>query len=225
MASAVLEKRAKTLADVLHALGDIPLERIRFPVGSATEDDVIRLLDGDDKHICELIDGVLVEKALGFWESTIASVLVQHIWNYLDRHDLGIAFTADGPFRVQRGRIRFPDTGFVSWDRLPGRELPTAPILDAVPNLAVEVISKSNTPREMEIKLVDYFGAGVQLVWYIYPLQSMALIYTSVTKKKEIGIDGVLEGGKVLPGFRVPLKKLLTRTTPRSRRNGSSPRK
>ncbi len=221
----LLTKAGKSLADVLHALGDIPPERIGFPIGTATEEDVIRHLDGGDNRIYELIDGVLVEKAMGFWESTIATLLSHYLWAYLDVRDLGIAFGTDGPFRVRRGRVRFPDNGFISWDRLPGRELPTDPILDAVPNLCVEVISKTNTPREMELKLLDYFRAGVELVWYIYPLRRVALAYTSPTKKKEIGIDGVLEGGKVLPGFQVPLKKLLTRTAPRSRRNGSSSRK
>src|SRR5688500_17168050 len=117
MATGVLEKRSKTLAEVLHRLGDIPVERIRVPAGSATAQDVIQLLDGDDNHICELIDGVLVEKTMGVRESMIALKCGQHLGNYLDEHDIGIAFTTDGPIRLRRGRIRFPDTGFVSWDR------------------------------------------------------------------------------------------------------------
>ncbi len=45
-------------------------------------------MDGDDKHLYELIDGVLVEKTMGLWESMLASLVVHHIWSYLDIHDL-----------------------------------------------------------------------------------------------------------------------------------------
>ncbi len=218
MATGVLAKRSRSLAEVLHRLGDIPVERIRLPIGSATEADVIRLLDGDDKHICELIDGVLVEKDMGWRESVIAVQCGRHIANYLDEHDLGIVFGTDGPVRLRRGRIRFPDTGFVSWDRITDDDYLEHPILDAVPNLTIEVISKGNTPREMALKLRDYFRAGVQLVWYIYPKTETALAYTSPTAKKEILIDGSLDGGKVLPGFSLPLRKLLA--LPRRRGNG-----
>ena len=225
MATATLEYCTDSLADMLHRLGDIPLERIRFPAGRATEADVIKYMEAADKRLYELIDGVLVEKAMGFWESSIASIIVQHFWNFLDDYDLGIAFSAHGPFRVRVGRIRFPDTGFISCDRLPCDDVPRAPILAAVPNLAAEVISKSNTVREMENKLLDYFGAGVQLVWYIYPETQTAVVYTSPTRKKTIGPDGTLDGGKVLPGFNLPLKKLFARTrrrgTGRQRGNGA----
>lgn len=226
MATGVLAKPSKTLAEVLHDLGDIPVERIRFPIGSATEKDVIRLLDGDDKHICELINGVLVEKTMGVRESIIALNCGHHICGYLEEHDRGIAFTADGPIRIKRGRIRFPDTGFVSWDRITDDDFLESAILDAIPNLAVEVISKGNTPREMELKLRDYFRAGVELVWYIYPKTQTAVVYTSATSKKAITIDGSLDGGKVLPGFSLPLKKLFARTRRRSngRQRGNASR-
>ena len=217
MATAVLEKPEKTLADVLHDLGDIPVERIRFPIGSATEEDVIRLLDGDDKHLCELIDGVLVEKDMGVRESIIGLRCGRYVDAYLEDHDRGIVFGSDGPVRLKRGRIRFPDTGFVAWERILDDDYLEHAILDAVPNLAIEVISKGNTRREMELKLEDYFRAGVQLVWYNYPKTQSAIVYTSPSSKKEIGIDGALDGGKVLPGFSLPLKKLFARTR---RRNG-----
>jgi Uma2 family endonuclease len=211
MASIALDKPVKTLADVLHELGDIPLERIVVPVGTATEQDVIEALEAADKRLYELIDGVLVEKTMGMKESIIAAICCQHICNYLDTNDRGIAFTADGPIRIRPGRIRIPDAGFVSWQRLGADELPDDPILDVIPELAAEVISKSNTPKEMTRKLKDYFEAGVRLVWFIYPKTQSALAFTSPTAKKEISLDQSLEGGKVLPGFSLPLKALFSR--------------
>jgi Uma2 family endonuclease len=209
MATAVIEK--ETLADLLHAVGDVPLERVRLPIGNATEEDVIKWLDGDDKHICELVDGVLVEKAMGFRESLMGAYIAQLLNAFADEHDLGFVTGADGPYRLRPGRIRFPDTSFVSWEQFPDGEIPDDAICDAVPELVVEVISEGNTRREMETKLEDYFGAGVRLVWYVYPKTKSALVFTSPTKKKEIDEAGSLDGGKILPGFRLPLAKVFAR--------------
>jgi Uma2 family endonuclease len=208
MPHAILESGTRSLADVLHDLGDVPPARIRFPTGNATEDDVLRLLDGDEKRICELIDGVLVEKTVGVRESMIAALIAHYLQEFVLAHELGLVFSTDGPFRLRPGRVRFPDTGFVSWDQFPDGKLPSDAIFDVAPDLAVEVISDGNTCREMERKLRDYFAAGVRLVWYIYPITKTALAYTSRTRKKEIAATGALDGGKVLPGFSLPLAKI-----------------
>jgi len=201
------------LAEVLDRLGNVPLERIRFgsSFGSATEEDVLRLLDGDDKHICELIDGVLVEKPMGLKESMIATVVIQHINNFLDEQDLGFAFSPDAPIRIRPGRIRFPDTGFISWKRLPNEEFPEWAISDVMADLAVEVLSKSNTVKEMELKLDDYFTAGAKLAWIINPKTETVDVYTARHAIKTLTNADSLDGGKVLPGFSLPIKKLFAR--------------
>jgi Uma2 family endonuclease len=202
----------QTFAELLRELGDVPLERILLnpPIGTATEDDLVALLDGLKKRLCELVDGVLVEKTTGARESIIASIVSFYFWSYLEENDLGIAGTADGPIRIRPGRIRMPDAFFVSWERLPDEEVPDAAILDAIPDLAVEVISKGNTAEEMKRKLRDYFRAGVRLVWYLYPKTQTAVMYTSPTAKRTVRKDQAVTGGKVLPGFSVPLAELFT---------------
>src|SRR5215468_1891250 len=69
---------ADNLAELVEQLGDIPLERIRMrpPPGTATEADVLAALEAPRKRICELIDGVLVEKPMGYTESILASYLI-----------------------------------------------------------------------------------------------------------------------------------------------------
>ena len=191
MATATLVSPVKTLGEVLHELGDISPNRIAMPVGTATEKDVIDAMEAADKRLYELVDGVLVEKIMGVYESLLGMKCGHYLLAYLEDHDRGLVFGADGPFRIRVGRIRFPDVCFISWDRLPGEELPEDPILDASPNLAIEVISKGNTPREMGLKLEDYFNAGVQLVWFIYPKTKTAVVYTSPTSKKELTKDQV----------------------------------
>ena len=61
--------------------------------------------------------------------------------------------------------------------------------------------SRSRSPDDR----ADYFAAGVKLVWYLYPKTKSAVAYTSPTRKKEVAPTGSLDGGKVLPGFSLPL--------------------
>jgi Uma2 family endonuclease len=106
------------------------------------------------------------------------------------------------------GKVRLPDTGFISWDRLPGREAPTDPILDLAPDLAVEILSKSNTKAEMKRKLREYFEAGVRLVWLIDPKTRTILVHTSSKASTKLAVGQSLDGGDVLPGFALPLAEL-----------------
>ena len=196
-----------TVADLIDRLGGIPAERIRLnpPLGTATEHDLIRLLDGADKRIYELIDGVLVEKAMGTREGLFAAYMCRVIGNHAEEFDLGLVFAGDSPFRLRLGLVRFPDVSFVSWNRVPGDEFPDDPVTKIIPDLAVEVLSPSNTVAEIELKLDHYFEAGVRLAWVVDPKKQKARIYTSRSRIQEIDDEGVLVGGKVLPGFRLPL--------------------
>jgi Uma2 family endonuclease len=210
---------ADTLADLLERLGNIPLDRIRLhpAPGTATERDVIAIRGTRDHHLCELIDGVLVERAMGTKESLLASLIVHYLWDFLETHDLGLALGPDGVVRLWPGRIRIPDAAFFSWARLPNGELPDEAIASIVPDLAIEVISKSNTPGEMALKLNDFFRAGIRVVWVLYPKTRTAEVYTSPTDCKNVGRGGKLLGGDVLPGFSLSLSSLFSRAT-RSKR-------
>jgi Uma2 family endonuclease len=202
-----------TVADLLHQLGDIPPNRILWdPVpGTATEADVVRHVDGDNKRLVELIDGTLVEKTMGAYEGRVGGLVVYYLENFLDNHDLGITFGADSTFRILPRQVRLPDASFVSWTKLPNRELPAESVASLVPDLAVEVLSESNTRREMERKRKDYFTAGVRLVWQIDPDTHTAEVFTKPDDPATIGPDGELDGADVLPGFRLSLARLFER--------------
>jgi Uma2 family endonuclease len=102
--------------------------------------------------------------------------------------------------------VRIPDVSFVSWQRIPGEEFPADAIAGLIPDLAVEVLSESNTRAEIELKLDHYFETGVRAAWVIDPKKKSAVVYNSRTRVKEIGTDGDLTAPKVLPGFRLPLR-------------------
>jgi Uma2 family endonuclease len=201
---------SETVADLIEQLGGIPAYRIRLkPMpGTATEEDVVRWLDGPNKRMFELIDGTLVEKAVGVREAIMAAFLVRRLGDYCDETDAGVVVGADGPFRLRLGLIRYPDVSYISWDRMPGGVVPDDAVCRVIPDLAVEVLSESNTQAEIERKLDNYFEAGVRLAWVIDPKSQSAATYSSRTRSRTAGIDGELTGGKVLPGFRLPIRDL-----------------
>jgi Uma2 family endonuclease len=77
-----------------------------------------------------------------------------------------------------------------------------------VPDLAVEVLSKSNSPREMARKRDEYFRAGVRLVWEIDPRTRTVRVYTAVDLFEVLTVADTLTGGDVLLGFTLPLADL-----------------
>lgn len=201
--------RDLTLADLLDRFGPMPVTRIRYdpPPGTATEQDVITL-EARENRLCELVDGILVEKTVGFYESFLALRLARLLLAFVERHALGIVAGADGMLRLAPGLVRIPDVSFVSWERLPQRRIPRQPIPDLVPDLVVEVLSAGNTPREMEQKLQEYFTAGVRLVWYVVPTLQEVHFYTAPDQYEVITADQNLHGGAVLPGFTLSVRQL-----------------
>lgn len=195
---------------MLHRLGDVPPDRIlaRPAPGTATPGDVLRLCDGEPKRLCELVDGVLVEKAYGHLESRLAAELGYRIGTYLNGNNLGILTGPDGPYTFDNNPIYLPDVAFVSWDNIPPDADPATPMPDWVPSLAVEVISRSNTRGEMQRKLKDYFTAGVELVWYVSPKEKVVRVYTSEDDCQTLTEDDSLDGGSVLPGFQLSVREL-----------------
>ena len=199
----------KTIAELLDELGGIPPHRVLLTPtpGTATEQDV---LDMDDHHdrLCELVDGVLVEKPMGLEESLLATFLIYHLLGFVRRHDLGVMTGEAGPYRVRPGQVRLPDVAFISRERFLARPDRDAPIADFSPDLAIEVLSKSNTRREMERKLGDYFAGGTRLVWYIDPKKRTVRVYTRPGQPVTLKLGQILDGGNVLPGFALPLSEL-----------------
>lgn len=205
-----------TLADLLERFGPMPYHRIRHdpPPGTATEQDVIDLHDREDR-LCELVDGVLVEKTVGYLESFLALRLATLLQVFVSEQNLGIVTGADGTIRFAPGLVRIPDISFISWDRLPNRKVPSEPI----PDLVVEVLSKSNTKQEMDRKLQDYFTAGVRAVWYVDPETRTVRVFNRPERPVLLKEKGILEGGAVLPGFSLSLSDLFRVPEPPSGRD------
>jgi Uma2 family endonuclease len=189
----------------------VPPERLLLHPrpGEATEEDLLYVNDHGNR-LCELVDGVLVAKAMGFPEGFLAALLIRLLGNFTAKHDLGIVTAPDATMRLFPGLVRMPDVAFFSWDRLPGGEAPATPIPDLAPDLAVEVISKGNTKKEMDRKIREYFKYGVKLVWLINPQKRMVAVYTSPQDRRLLREDEVLDGADVVPGFSLNLADFFT---------------
>jgi Uma2 family endonuclease len=111
-------------------------------------------------------------------------------------------------FRLQPEQIRIPDVAFVSKERFANRTPAPGAFWELGCDLAVEVISPSNTRREMERKLSDYFTAGVRAVWLVYPKTREVAVYSSPTNSVTLRGDDALDGGATLPGFSVPVAQI-----------------
>ena len=196
-----------TIADLLDRFGPIAFGRIRSdpPPGEATEEDVQRIRE-TERRLYELVDGILLEKVMGYDESVIAIYIGAILLGFAHPRRLGLIAGEAGMMKLAPGLVRIPDVSFVGRDRLPGGKSPGQPIPDLVPDLAVEVLSPGNTKREMDRKLLDYFEVGVRLVWYVDPPSRTVRVFTAPDQSTTLGEGAMIEGGAVLPGFESPVR-------------------
>ena len=103
-----------------------------------------------------------------------------------------------------------PDVSFVRRERF-DTEQAARGYFRGAPDLAVEVLSPSNRPAEIHAKVADYLAAGSTLVWIIDPQHEIVWVYRKLLEPRRVGIDGILDGEDVLPGFTVEVAKLLAR--------------
>jgi Uma2 family endonuclease len=197
-------------------VGDIPPERIRMsPLpGTATERDVLEA-KATTGRLCELVDGILVEKPMGWYESHLAALLIFFLQTYLEQNDLGFLTGEAGMIRTTPGPIRMPDVAFFAWRCFPSRLVSRAQILATTPDLAVEVLSPSNTEAEMTRKRDEYFAGGCRIVWEVYPGERRIQVYTAVDSFEDVSEDGTLTGEPVLPGFTLSVRHWFERAAKR----------
>ncbi len=200
---------AETVADLLERLGGVPPSRVRVdpPLGIATEQHVIGFRE-QKRRLFELVDGVLVEKPVGVYESIVAGVLIQLLRNSLSGKRLGTVTAPDGMMRLRPGLIRIPDVAFIRWDRLPNRKAPHTQFAELGPDIAIEVLSPSNTRAEMALKTTEYFEAGSRQVWLFDPETRSISVYSDPTQVKALEAKDILEGGDILPGFSIQVQQI-----------------
>ena len=209
MATATRLEGFQTLEDLLGALGGIAPTRVRFhPMpGTATGSDLIEI-NARGQGIFELVDGILVEKVMGKMESLLAGAIIAILRGFVLPRNLGIVTAPDGMMRLAPAIFRAPDIAFITWGRIPGGQLSEDSLAEVVPDLAIGVLSPSNTKAEMARKRREYFEAGVRLVWEVDPRSRTVAVFDTPDHSTSLDESQTLDGGEVLPGFALPLADL-----------------
>lgn len=203
------QREPLTLVDLANRFGEIPLGRICQdpPPGEATEADLLYYSERRDR-LFELVDGTLIEKTMGNFESIIANYIGTALGVYLQTHRIGVVMPADGQLKLKQDTIRVPDVCFITRERAKQSNFLQTPIASLSPNLAVEVISKSNSKREMSDKLAEYFASGTEEVWYVYPEQRELHQYTAVNVWQVLKETDTLTSPQLLPDFVLPIASI-----------------
>ena len=180
----VVQKKTYTLAE-FEAICELPENRDR---------------------ILELIEGEIVEKMpTNPYCSVLAARIVQYMGMFVDEHDLGYVTGADGGYNISEENSFAPDVGFISKTRQP--ELPHRGYNPIPPDLAVEVISPTDSYSDVSKKVAAYLRSGTQIVWVFDPETELVVVHTP-DGSKTLGKDDTLGGGDVLPGFTLPINKI-----------------
>jgi Uma2 family endonuclease len=96
--------------------------------------------------------------------------------------------------------------------------MPREKVASVAPQLAVEILSESNTVAEIAKKLREYFASGTTLAWVIDLENRIARVHTMATNFTALDATDTLDGGEILPGFRCPLGNLFEEASRRSAR-------
>jgi Uma2 family endonuclease len=201
------------MADVLRDLGDVPLERIWVhpAPGTATVKDVVEIQERWNR-LCELVDGVLVEKAMGMKESVLAMWLGHLIQMFVDPRNLGVVAGEAGMVQLIPGLVRMANVSFASWETLKGKGVATEAAPKLAPDLVVEVLSLSNTAAEIDRKVREYLESGVRLIWIVDPRSRVVtVIAQGAAEALVLDESAMLDGGSVLAGFQIPVREIMAK--------------
>ena len=151
----------------------------------------------------ELVEGEVVTVSPGmFLHNRVRDHLLHLLLTFLEGQKLGMV-VSEQPFHLFGSTVRHPDVAFLG----PGKGLPPKSLPKGGPDLAVEVVSPSNTLRELDQRISDYFKGGSKRVWLVYPEQREVSIH-GLSGVKRLQGDDILEDPELLPGFSVKVSTL-----------------
>ncbi len=176
-----------------------------------TSDDLMHMPDDGNRY--ELNDGeLIIMPPPNFDHAKLSAEMLIVLGGFVKSRDLGRVLGSDGGFLLHKdaasGRetVRVPDVSFISKARQSTQS--GDKIYTGAPDLAVEVISPSETHKSIGDKLKNYFDYGVKVVWLIYPQAKTIDVYRSMDEVTTIESDSALDGGDLLPGFSLKLSDL-----------------
>jgi Uma2 family endonuclease len=174
-----------------------------------TADDLLRLPD-DGYHRYELVEGrLLTMTPAGGRHGLIAGRIHVALGAHVEQARLGVVVSADTGFKLESSpdTVRAPDVAFVARERIASTGVPEA-FWQGAPDLAVEVLSPSDSRSEMQSKIAQYLRLGVKEVWLVEPAACRLTVYRPHESPRALDESDTLEGDELLPGFQYPLARL-----------------
>lgn len=176
-----------------------------------TAEDLWRLGEGDTRR--ELIGGEVVQMPpVGGVHGKIVGRVHRRLIEHVEHRGGGevvvgeVGFVLTLPYDPER--VRAPDVAFISADRLPSGRLPQG-FLRGAPDLAVEVLSPSDNPIDVQQRVRDWLEGGARLVWVVAPQAATVTVYRADGSARLLREYEMLEGEDVLPGLLIPLAQII----------------
>jgi len=167
-------------------------------------DAFVALPENRTRHF-ELVMGEITEKMVsGPVSSRLTGRLMAFVAPFVVMNDLGEITPADGGYWVGDDRY-IPDISFIRKDRvnIGARQ----GYVMAAPDLAVEVVSATDNPQDMAVKIFNYVAAGT-VVWRVDPVAQVVTVFEPGKPAARFTRTMTLTGGAVLPGFSLDLALL-----------------
>ena len=168
--------------------------------------------NGTPEGLWELINGELVAvNATGEEHTDVTLMFIVRLASHVTANRLGKVVLPDTGIVVseQRQTVRSPDVGFIRGDRLPA-DRNRRGFFRVVPDLIVEVRSPRDTRSELMAKGMMWLEAGAALVWLVDPITETVTELGRQRAPHELGRGDTLEGGEIVPGFRMPVNELFS---------------
>jgi Uma2 family endonuclease len=165
----------------------------------------------EDGYTHELVNGELVMSPKNNFEhENICGRLQFALESFNRQHRLGVVLGSNLGCWMSNRNCRAPDLSFVSKRRLLelGFTPATRKFLPGAPDLAVEIVSTSNTRNEVDARLKDFFSSGTRLAWVIHPVEQFVEVCRSTTQRRIERLGGELDGEDLIPGFRYAIAEL-----------------
>jgi len=164
----------------------------------------------DDGLLRELVDGeVWMTPPPGEEHGVVAARILVNLGSHVFAHDLGIVHAAETGFRISENpdTVLAPDVAFVSRERVE-RAAVGKGYRAGAPDLAVEVVSPGDSFAEVEAKVARWLAAGCRMMMVVNPTRRAATVYRSREDITLLSENDVIDGGDVVPGWKLPLREL-----------------
>ena len=160
----------------------------------------------DDSVRTELDEGELITMPpAGHEHGGVEAEIIGILRDYVKRHRLGKIYGSSAGYRLKHDTVREPDISFVRTDRI--ASITRKGFANGAPDLAVEIISPSDSIRQLMRKVKQYFAAGTHTVWIVYPDDEEVQVLEASGADRWLKKDDIIDAPALLPGFSVPISQ------------------